>query len=116
MATRTSARIDVQGSVDVIEWTGLLAGDDGDWRLFARYPDKSIHVFGTFGGATVRFQGTHETDTKVNPVNLRSASETVIGIVTATDIKQILENPLYCRPLIVGGDGTTSLTVRLVCK
>lgn len=105
----------------VIEWkdpdgTALLQGDDGAWVLLGHYNDKSLHVYGVFGGATVTFEGSNEDPpTTGNAVGLRTPSETLISF-TAKDIRQVLENPLFVRPKVAGGDGTTDLGVRLVCR
>lgn len=100
----------------VVEWAGLLTGDDAAWRLLGHYNDKCIHVFGTFGGATVTLQGSNEdVPSAPNSVPLTDPTQTLISF-TSVGMKQVLENPLYIRPLINGGDGTTNLTARLVCR
>lgn len=118
MATRAVAPVATQlDSVVVVrEWTGLLLGDDGAWLLLAHYGDKCLHVFGTWGGATLAFEGTNETGTPTNPAPLSDPGGVVISLSSTTTIKQVLENPLYVRPRVVGGDGTTSLTARLVTR
>lgn len=116
MATRASSTIKTQlhEVALVIDWTGLVQGDDGEWRLLAHYGDKCLHVFGTFGGATVILEGSNE-DVPTNAAQLTDPTQTVIAL-TANGIKQVLENPLWVRPRISGGDGTTSVTARLVCR
>lgn len=119
MATRSGTVVKTQldATAIVLEWTGLLANDDGAWLLLGHYADKSLHVTGTPSGATVRLQGSNEdTPTTPNAVNLSSPSETTIGVTATPALKQVLENPLYVRPLVSGGDGSTAITVRLVCR
>ena len=118
MATRTGTTIPQQtDAVSIVqEWTGMLQGDDGSWLLLSHYNDKSVHVFGTFGGATVTLQGSNEsTPTSGNAVGLNDPTQTTLSF-TSKGLKQVLENPLYFRPLVTGGDGTTSLTIRMVCR
>lgn len=98
----------------IAEWAGLLAGDDGSWALLGHYSDKCLHVYGVFGGANVVIQGSNE-DVPANPANLTDPTQTLI-VISALDIVQILENPLWVRVLVGGGDGTTNLTARLVCR
>lgn len=116
MATRDSStpKSQMHDFCLIVEWTGLLAGDDGAWRLLGHYNDKCLHVFGTFGGAIVTIEGSNE-DTPANPAGLTDPTQTAISI-SANAIKQVLENPLFIRPKITGGDGTTALTARLVCR
>lgn len=116
MATRTSTTIATQlhPFANTVEWTGLLQGDVGNWQLLGHYNDKCLHVYGTWGGATVTFEGSNE-DTPANQAGLTDPTQTAISM-TSNSIKQVLENPLYVRPKITGGDGTTSLTARLVCR
>jgi hypothetical protein len=119
MATRPGTYVTTQLApfALVLEWTGLLQGDDGDWRLLGHYNDKSLHVYGTFGvGATITFEGSNEdSPTAGNSVGLTDPTQAAISF-TAKGLKQVLENPLYVRPKVTGGDGTTALTVRLVCR
>jgi hypothetical protein len=118
MATRPGAYINTQLApfAPVLEWTGLLQGDDGDWRLLGHYNDKSLHVYGIPGGATVTFEGSNEdAPSASNAVGLTDPTQTAISF-TAKGLRQVLENPLFVRPKVTGGDGTTNLTARLVLR
>lgn len=118
MATRSYSVVQtpLHQMATTVEWAGLLAGDDGQPLLMAHYGDKCLHIFGTFGGATVGIEGSNEdTLTAPNDVGLTDPTQTLIAL-TGKGIKQILENPLWIRPKVTGGDGTTSLTARLVCR
>lgn len=116
MAVRIATTVQTQLHAHTLtkEWAGLLASDTGDWILTSHYNDKCLHVFGVFGGATVSLQGSNE-DAPANGASLTDPTQTLIAL-TALGIKQVLENPLFVRPVITGGDGTTNLTVRLVCR
>lgn len=101
---------------NVREWANLAAGDDGEWILMGHYNDKSLHVYGTWGGATVTLQGSSEdVPSSANAVSLTDPTQTQISL-SANGLRQVLENPLNMRVLVTGGDGTTSLTARLVCR
>jgi hypothetical protein len=114
----TRARVTIKSQLHdvalIVEWSGLLAGDDGSWELLGHYNDKCLHVFGVFGGAIVTVEGSNE-DIQTNPVGLTDPTQTPISL-SALGLKQVLENPLYVRPRVTGGDGTTALTARLVCR
>lgn len=98
----------------VVTWGPMANGDVGSPFLCCNFPDKSVEVSGTFGaGGTVTFQGTNMV-TSPTYSTLRDATGATLSI-TATDLRSILENPLQVRPNITAGDGTTSLTVSLVC-
>lgn len=113
MATRNHAR-SATGNTGafVANWTGLLAGDDGDGMPFAQYTDKSAQVIGTFGGATVRIEGSNNgtdwavlTDPQGNDL-----------LITSAKIERVTEATVHVRPRIIGGDGTTNLSVLMLCK
>lgn len=112
----------IPNTVFCIQWE--LAEGDTAQPLFIPYsPDKSVQVFGTWGGATVDFMGTN--DPRVI-TNLGSQAEDILKDTDKTDvsfaasdegaIKQVVENVLAVYPKITGGDGTTSLTVSIVSR
>lgn len=95
----------------VVNWTGLAPGDDGEPVEFAQYSDKSVQVAGTFGGATLAFEGSNNgtdwsvlTDPQGNALNF-----------TSPKIEMVAEATRYVRPLVVGGAGS-SLNVHLFLK
>lgn len=55
MPTRTAALGGLREAVTV-QWAGLLQGDDGASIELADYPDRTLHVRGTFSGATMTFE------------------------------------------------------------
>lgn len=113
MATRNHTRTSTGSSAAfVATWTGLLLGDSGDSLPFSQYTDKSVQVSGTFGGATMRIEGSNNgtdwavlTDPQGNDLLISSAK-----------IEMITEATLYVRPLVSAGDGTTDLVVTMLCK
>ena len=95
--------------VAVTTWDGLLADDDGEPVRLAVYSDRSIQVTGTFGGASVTIGGSNDgvtyhalNDPQGNTLALTSAS-----------LRQIVELPVFLKPRVFGGDGTTNLQVIL---
>lgn len=95
--------------VAVTTWGAMLAGDDGGPVRLAVYSDRAIQIAGTFGGASVTIGGSNDgetfhalTDTQGEPLTL-----------TAGALKQIVELPVFLKPRVFGGDGTTNLKVVL---
>lgn len=102
----------------VLTWTPLTTTNtDGAWVLLPNYPDKTVQVYGTFGAAaTVVLQGSNETGAPSNPITLTDQSDNAIS-KTAAGIELVAQNPLKIRPLLAsGGDGSTAITVKLVCR
>ncbi len=112
MATRPSVTtfpFETSLDVAVTTWVGLLADDDGEPVRLAVYSDRSIQVSGEFGGASVTIGGSNDgetyhalTDTSGEPLTLIAGA-----------LKQIVELPVFLKPRVFGGDGTTNLKVVL---
>lgn len=102
--------------VSVTQWTNLSTTNvDGGWLELPRFTDRSIQVSGTFGaGGTVTIQGTNEPG-QTNPVALTDQAGVTLAL-TAASLKIVLQNSTFIRPLVTGGDGTTSLTITLMAK
>lgn len=106
----------------IIPWTGLLTLDSGQAVDMANFQDKTIHIFGTWGGATCTLYGSNDPRVKTD----RDAG-TLFGSKTASWVKCkdnldndiakladggdiIIENYLYNCVVVTGGDVTTSLS------
>lgn len=99
--------------VALVSWLAVPNGDTGDAQVTAHYADKCVTVDGTFGvGGSVTIQGSNDG---TNWHTLVDPQETDLTF-GAAGIEQVLENPLYVRPIVTAGDGTTAIDVRLVCK
>jgi hypothetical protein len=99
----------------IIEWTGLLNGDTGEAVRLPAYSDRAVQVAGTFGaGGNARILGSL-FDTATNMVVLTDPQGNALDITTAK-IEQVMEMSGWIQPSITAGDGTTSLTVRLIAK
>jgi hypothetical protein len=114
MATRAYTVISDGARNKIVQWTGLGNGDDGQWISFAgRYPDKTMHVYGTPGtGLHVKPYGSNEVGVPANAAQLQDATEDLIDITSVPAIVVILQNTHQFRP-VVTGDGSTSITVLL---
>lgn len=112
MATIQPASDHPSDSIARFTWSPLVQGSDGGAITWLTYTDRSVQVFGTFGGASVVIEGSNNgtdwatlTDPQGNDLT-----------VSAAKIEQVLEVCLYLRPRISGGDGTTSLSVVVVAR
>jgi hypothetical protein len=101
-------------SLQLVTWSGLLNGDSGSAVKFAEWADRTIHVKGTFGvGGNVIIEGSNDG---VTFATLNDATGTAMGTITAESVKQMSEAPLYIRPRVSAGDGSTSLSVILLAR
>jgi len=99
-------------NVAVFTWNLTDANDVGAPipEGYSAYSDRSVQVYGTFGGGTVTWQGTNDP-TPDNWVGLSTVASAA-ATFAAAGIKQILESTLLARPSIAGG---TSQDVTVVC-
>jgi hypothetical protein len=96
-------------------WVGLATGDDGapiDWSAFA---DKSVQVFGTFGGATVTLQGSNdEGPVPTNWTVLTDMQGNALNFTTAA-LEQVSENTCWVRPVVTGG-AASGITIQMLLR
>lgn len=97
----------------VYAWLAVTEADTCMAIEGADLSDKSIHVSGTFGGASVALFGSNNSFATTGKA-LRDPSSTVIAI-TAEDIKQVLETTQQIKPVATGGAGQ-SLNIYVQAK
>lgn len=111
MATRSAVHIaDEDVQVKVVKWTGLTKATDdvGEAVKFGSWKDRTVQVTGTFGsGGSVSLKGSNDG---VNYVTLTDPNNNSCTF-TSSGLKAVTELPLWIRPEVTAGDGTTSLTV-----
>lgn len=121
---RDSRGASIPGCFLVI-WTGLTqaTADDGKPYVCPDKADKCIQVTGTFGvGGNCRFEGSNDQVYDASGTLVAGTYGTLVDPqgnaldVTATKLEQVLENPLAVRPRITAGDGTTSITVKMLIR
>jgi hypothetical protein len=99
----TSAdRNSVNGAI-LLTWAALGNADDGAPYAVPFAANITVQVIGTFGGATVKLQGSNDGTNwfdLTKRAGTSSASFTAAGGATAN------ENPAYIRPVTSGGTGT----------
>lgn len=110
MATVLGRQVWNTKRVSSTTWTPLLTTDTGSAESCGRLSDRSIQVIGTLGaGGSINVQGSNDGTTWATLSDPAGVALATMGV----GIEEILENTLFVRPVVVGGDGTTSITVIL---
>ena len=103
------------GGVKIVTWSPLTSSNvDGTPFVCPMFSDKSVQVYGTFGGATVTVQGSNDSSSPTYATLADPQGNALT--VTLAKIEQVLENTYSVRPLLSGGDGTTSITVKMMAS
>jgi|SRR5688572_18092666 len=107
----TTHELGSQGSrVFVTTWANIGLDDTCETVRHTSVREICFQVTGTFGGATVTFTGSNDNsvfETLKDPAYI-AISLTVAGL------RQVLEIPLYVKPLVSAADSSTDLTVTIV--
>ncbi len=112
MTVQAVSFLDVVGAKRAT-WVVMANGDSGDPVSFASLKDKTVQVTGTFGaGGTVLWEGSNDG---TNYKTLNDVGGTALSW-TAASLKGVLENPLWVRPRVSAGDGTTALVATLTAS
>ena len=98
------------GSTLLVTWTGLTNADSCQPVSYPEYSDRSMHVSGTFSGASVAVRGSNNGTTYA-PLN--DPTRTVIAMTTET-IQAVLENTVYVQPVATAGTGGQALTISML--
>lgn len=105
MATLALTSLDrnsISGAI-ILSWTALGNADDGAAYSLPFAADITAQMIGTFGGATVKLQGSNDG---TNWFDLTKRGGTSALSVTAAGGGSANENPAYIRPITSGGTGT----------
>lgn len=105
----TTHPFETSSDVAVTTWASMAANDDGAPVRLAVYSDRAIQVAGTFGGASITIGGSNDGETYHALTDAQGNELTL----TAGALKAIVELPVFIKPRVFGGDGTTSLKVVL---
>ena len=111
-----------EGTTYTHTWDNLLNGDDGERIKIPGAADRTVHVYvgaGAFGvGGSIQIEGSNKADPTVDAdwVVLTDLQDADL-IFTGTDaIEVIAEAPLWIRPHVTAGDGTTDLSVTILSR
>jgi len=120
VAVRTPAieyRVDGNANLARVTWTGLLNGDTGGPVQLPEFPDRTVQVYGTFGaGGSITLEGSCDKTTETPTYFALTDPQGNAVTKTAAAAEAFEEAPLLIRPNVTAGDGTTSLTVKMVCR
>jgi hypothetical protein len=111
MAEIAAVIVDGDARSYIVTWPGLAAGDTGSAVRYSGAADRTVQIFGTFGGATVALQGSLD-GTHWSP--LTDAQGTAIA-ATADALEIVTELVRFVRPAVTGGSGV-SVTVILLMR
>ena len=116
MAERSYAMNMAADSALVIVWAGLLLNDTGAPFIHPKKSDRTVHVKGTYGGATVRIEGSCDVAASGQDwILLSDPQGNDLDFVAADkQIEAVQEAAYQIRPNVSGGDGTTAVTVTIL--
>jgi hypothetical protein len=113
MSIASTKQYSIDGAAQIVTWQ-LGQGDDGEPVSLTNSADRTVQVLGTFGGASVVLEGSLEP-TPVNYATLTDPQGNNLSIAAAK-IESVTELVNFIRPRVVGGDGTTAITVHLLLR
>ena len=105
---------DINSEMAIKVWT-LKAGEVGESFLLDKQYAESVMVKGTFGQATVAFEGTNELGPDAEYCFLTDNHGSLL-LFSSLGLKAISEECVSVRPSVGGGDDTTKITVTLLVE
>lgn len=98
------------GSMEMYRWTITTANFDGAPVSQPEWADRTWQANGTWGGATLIFQGSNDN---VNWFTLTNAAGGLATSLTANGGMSTIELPLFVRPFlsVVGAGATVTVTL-----
>ena len=94
-------------------WRSLSVSDVGEPFILSQYADRSVQVLGIFGvGGTVVIEGSND-GINYHTLNNPQGNPLSIGLAKMEAVSEIV---YAIRPRIVGGDGTTNITVNMLVR
>lgn len=102
IALTNTDRNSVNGVI-LLTWEALGNADDGAPFALPFASDITVQPIGTFGGATVRLQGSNDG---TNWHNMTQKGGTSALTFTASGLHSVNEAPAFIRPTTTGGTGT----------
>ena len=105
----------------ICTWGDIPADEVGKQIYIPNHSDKTLQIFGSFtGGAVVSIEGSNDPRAKDDPASavwwtVLNAQGNALSVSSAGG-HLILDNPIYIRPKVVGGDISTAITAILCAK
>jgi len=108
-----------QGST-VVTWKEITNNDHAEWIDLSDYSDKTMHVSGVMGSATLTLYGSNNdadlttgAPASGTAVILKDNQDNNIAKTTTGTGDIIIENYRYISAQAAGGGGTTSITLAI---
>ena len=96
----------------LVTWSALDSDDSGAPVTLIDYPDRTVVISGTFGaGGSCTLQGSNDASTYHTLTDPQGNAITK----TAAGMEAVTEAPVWIRPKVTAGDGTTAIDVSLLC-
>jgi hypothetical protein len=105
----------IQGELIIFTWPNMQAGDDGQPVIHAHMADRTVQMIGTPGPGAMVFEGTLET-TETTWGTLTDPQGNALSLTTAGKCETVTELVYKIRPRVSAGDGTTSMTGKLLMR
>ena len=103
------------GSVKVFQWTLTSTNVDGAPMKLPEYVDITWTATGTWGGATLKTQGSADGSTFVT-TGLSNAAGGSEATASADKIFTTIERPLFVRPILTTAGSGATVVVTAVCR
>jgi hypothetical protein len=103
----------------VYQWANITTADTPLPLDLGSHSDRSFQVSGTLSGATVKAAGTNDAAVPYAPVQDGADNDIAVSSYPSgfsSRIEIIAPATRYLKPVIVGGDGSTSVTVTLYVR
>ena len=116
-ATRTASQSFNNQEAFVFSWT-LAAGETGEAIVLPGHADRSVQFFGSFsGGASVVLEGTNELN-EAAAANFMTYLDPFGNLIqkSTPDKAGVTEAMRATRSRVIGGDGSTAITILLYAK
>jgi len=98
-----------------VTWSGLSADDIGESVAgLSEHADRSMQMFGNFDGANVLIEGSNNAANA--PFETLNDPSMIPLVYSNARLREILEYVESIRPHVIGGTGSTSVTVIILAK
>lgn len=103
------------GSVKVFTWALTSTNVDGAPVRLPEWADLTWTATGTWGGATLKVQGSADGSTFVT-TGLSNAAGGTEASASADKVFTTIERPLYVRPILTTAGSGATVTVQLMAR
>lgn len=106
-AAPDAPQLNFRGNAVMVTWTPLILNDTGVWWPASNFQLAAFQAFGDFGaGGTMLLEWSNDG---VHAATADDAFGDAVSL-SAAGVRVFGQSPLWIRPNVSAGDGTTSLT------